>query len=71
MGAIRLSGLPDPGAFNRSNPPLRNSVLNRYSETLLASIARDGGLDQYKYLMDAFRRTDTTRDIQFQRTYRS
>jgi hypothetical protein len=47
------------------------SVLNRHIEPLLASIARDGGLDQYKYLMDSFRRTDTTRDDQFQRTYRT
>jgi hypothetical protein len=47
------------------------SVLNRHIEPLLASIARDGGLDQYKYLMEAFRRTDTSRDVQFQRTYRS
>src|SRR3954471_15632853 len=47
------------------------SVLNRNIEPLLSSIARDGGLDQYRYLMDAFRRTDTTRDMQFQRTFRS
>jgi len=47
------------------------SVLNRNIEPLLSSIARDGGLDQYRYLMDALRHTDTTRDIQFQRTFRS
>lgn len=47
------------------------SVLNRHIEPLLASIAKDGGLDLYKYLMDTFRHTDTTRDDQFQRTYRS
>lgn len=47
------------------------SVLNRQIEPLLASIAKDGGLDQYRYLMDTFRRTDTARDVQFQRTYRS
>jgi hypothetical protein len=47
------------------------SVLNRHIEPLLASIAKDGGLDQYKYLMDTFRHTDTTHDHQFQRTYRS
>lgn len=47
------------------------SVLNRQIEGLLASIATHGGLDQYKYLMETFRRTDTTRDDRFQRTYRS
>ncbi|HTQ58572.1 MAG TPA: hypothetical protein VMI94_29120 [Bryobacteraceae bacterium] len=47
------------------------SALNRHIDPLLASIAKDGGLDQYRYLIDTFRRTDTTRDLQFQRTYRS
>jgi hypothetical protein len=47
------------------------SVLNRNIEPLLTSIAADGRLDQYKYLMDAFRHTDSTRNDQFQRTYRS
>jgi hypothetical protein len=46
------------------------SVLNRHIEPLLASIAREGGLDQYKYLIDTFRRTDTTTDVEFQRTFR-
>jgi hypothetical protein len=47
------------------------SVLNRHITPLLASIERFGGLHQYKYLMDSFRRTDTTRDVEFQQTYRS
>lgn len=47
------------------------SVLNRHVEPLLASIENDGGLDQYKYLMDSSRRTDTSRDDQFQRAFRS
>jgi hypothetical protein len=47
------------------------SAMNRHIGPLLASIAKDGGLDQYKYLIDTFRHTDTTRDEQFQRVYRS
>jgi hypothetical protein len=47
------------------------SALNRHIGPLLASIAKDGGLDQYRYLIDTFRRTDTKRDEQFQRVYRS
>jgi hypothetical protein len=47
------------------------SALNRHVDPLLNSIARDGGLDQYRYLIDTFRTTDITRNDQFQRTYRS
>ena len=47
------------------------SALNHHIGPLLTSIANAGGLDQYKYLIDAFRRTDTTKDEQFQRVYRS
>jgi hypothetical protein len=47
------------------------SALNRHIGPLLASIAKDAGLDQYKYLIDTFRHTDTTRDEQFQQAYRS
>lgn len=47
------------------------SLLNQHIDPLLNSITRYGGLDQYKYLIDTFRSTDTTRDDQFQRTFRS
>ena len=47
------------------------SILNRHIEPLLDSIAREGGLDQYKYLIGTIRHTDTRRDERFQRTYRS
>ena len=47
------------------------SALNRHTGPLLTSIAKDAGLDQYKYLIDTFRHTNTTRDEQFQQVYRS
>lgn len=46
-------------------------VLNRHIDPLLASIAKEGGLVEYKCLIDSVRLTDATQDKQFQQLYRS
>jgi hypothetical protein len=47
------------------------SLLNRNIDVLLASIAKNGGIPDYKYLIKEFRNTDVSRDDKFQRIYRA
>lgn len=66
----------DLGAVVTSRPVLVIScrvyqLLNRNIDALLASIAKDGGIPDYKYLIKEFRNTDVSRDDKFQRIYRA
>lgn len=47
------------------------SLINHHIQPLLAEIALNGGLDEYKYLADRLRQTNTAHDSDFQKIYRS
>lgn len=63
--------LPGGRGTSRVNMRIMYSLLNRHLDALLASIEKDGGITDYKYLIKEFRNTNVSRDDKFQRIYRS